>query len=449
MNDDYSDEIERRKRHIKGDEQLSDQERETLLQLHQEIESHNQRVSAKKQISGTRHKGYLDYAHRLVKHTDGMLYLLEEDRDEETVDEIIEEIGAWINDYENGYTRDNYVSAFRAWGRHLSPDAGGETPERFLELELGNVEDDQPAPEPSEVLFWSDVTTLIDATSNRIATRTAAMIALLWASGLRPMSEFWELQVGQLDDRGDHMYLSVRSDSKTFRRTIRINVGLPYIRKWLKEHPANDTDAGLQSDTYLWTPTNDNRLLNYAQIRKSIKRVAEDTDITKPVNPEHFRASRASILASSHYVTQRDLENHFGWVRGSRVAAHYIAVFESQSRKHIAKADGAEVTLEEEMEPIIPVWCETCDRQTPRHRETCLWCDAETLGELDRQPRVGESPIATEEDERDLLDLVVDGAIDADDLRALKKLAPVIRRRGEELFERLDNYIEFAERNSS
>jgi len=101
------------------------------------------------------------------------------------------------------------------------------------------------------------------------------------------------------------------------------------------------------------------------------------------------------------------------------------------------------------MEPIIPVWCETCDRQTPRHRKTCLWCDAETLGKLDRQPRVGESPIATEEDERDLLDLVVDGAIDADDLRALKKLAPVIRRRGEELFERLDNYIEFAERNSS
>jgi len=70
MNDDYSDEIERRKRHIKGDEQLSDQDRETLLQLHQEIESHNQRVSAKKQISGTRHKGYLDYTHRLVKHTD-------------------------------------------------------------------------------------------------------------------------------------------------------------------------------------------------------------------------------------------------------------------------------------------------------------------------------------------------------------------------------------------
>lgn len=443
MQNDYSVEIDRRIQYIERDEQVSEREQEFLLQLHDEIKKHNRQSSSNNQISGTRHESYLSHAHRLVRHTGLMVEVL----DPETGEGLVDEIGEWIEDYDNGYTRDNYISALRVWGRFLAPDAReaqDKHPERFGILEMGNVEDDQPAPEPSEVLFWADIVTIIEATADfQTGVRTAAIVALLWATGMRPMSEFWELEYRQIDDRGDHLLISVESDSKTFSRTIRVDVGVPYIRRWMfHDHPINDTEHGPRPDTPLWTPMNDDRLLNYAQIRKSIKRVVETTELVKPVNPEHYRKSRASVLASSRWVTQRDLEQHFGWARGSRVVAHYIAVFTSQSRKHVAKADGADVDLEAEREPITPVWCNGCGRQTPRHRDECLWCPAETLANLAREPRMATSP--TSDDEKDLLDLIVSEEVDADGLRQLKKLQPVIKRR-DDLFDRLDSYIEHAE----
>lgn len=441
MKDDYSDHIKRRIRHIERDEQITDRERTTLLEFHEKIQKHNRQSSASNQISGTRHESYLSHAHRMVRDTGLMLQVLDPSTGEDTVDSI----GTWIDEYDNGYTRDNYISALRAWGRFIAPDArDDEHPERFEVLELGNVEDDQPAPEPSEVLFWSDIVTIIDAAANfPTGIRTAAMVALLWATGMRPMSEFWELEFRQIDDRGDHLFISVESDAKTFSRTIRVDVGVPYVRRWMNhEHPVHDTDRGPQPDTPLWTPLNDVRRIRYPQIRKSMKRVAQTTDLIKPVNPEHYRKSRASVLAASRWVTQRDLEQHFGWARGSRVVAHYIAVFEGQSRKHIAKADGANVDLEEEADPIIPVWCDNCNQQTPRHRETCLWCGTDTIASLTREPGFDKSPIP--EDEKDLLDLIVSGEVDAEGLRQLQKLEPVVRRR-DDLFDRLPDYIEHAE----
>lgn len=441
MKDDYSDKIDRRIEGIETDEEITDPEWEHLLQLHEEIEKHNRQASSKRQISGTRHESYLAHAHRLTRNTGLMLQVL----DPSTGEEIVDDIGTWIDEFDNGYTRDNYISALRAWGRFLAPDARDDKhPERFGVLELGNVEDDQPAPEPSEVLFWADIVTIIEAATDfPTGPRTAAMVALLWATGARPMSEFWELEYRQIDDRGDHLLISIESDSKTYSRTIRVDVGAPYVRQWMYEdHPANDTERGPLPDTPLWTPMNDDRLLRYAQIRKSIKRVAETTDLMKPINPEHYRKSRASVLASSRWVTQRDLEQHFGWARGSRVVAHYIAVFASESRKHIAKADGASVELDAEKEPIVPVWCDNCGKQTPRHRDNCLWCYAETTASLGRKPRLNTSPIP--DDEKDLLDLIVSGEVDADGLRQLKQLEPVIRRR-DDLFDRLPDYIEHAE----
>lgn len=448
MKDNYSEQIERRINYINRDPELTKEERDKLLEFHEEIQTHNSKSSAANQIGGVRHQTYLAFTHRLVRNTEAMLDALEAGNEE-----AIETVGSWIDEtYDNGYTIDNYVSALRAWGRFIAEDARDDShPERYEVVELGNVEDDQPAPKPSEVLFWSDIVTLLEELDMKfIGVRTAAIIAMLWASGMRPMSEFWELTYGQIDDRGDHILISIETDSKTAARTIRINVGLPYIRRWLNNHhPANETARGPHSETYLWTHGNKLELINYSQIRKSIKRVAEKSDLTKPVNPRHFRKSRASILAKSYYVTQRDLEYHFGWVRGSRVAAHYIAVFNTDSRLHIAKADGAEVDLEEDQDPIVPIWCDHCQRQTPRHRETCIWCGEALLAELSRQPRIGAAPTATDyEDEQDLLELLVSGEIESRDLRALQKLEPVIRRR-DDLFDRLDSYIEHAKQLES
>jgi len=438
MQDDYQKVIDRRLRHIRSDDEIAETERQRLLDYHEALEQHNRESSAKHQISGTRHESYLSHLHRLAKHTDALVGTLDPDVGEDAVDEIVR----WVDgEYDNGYTLDNYYSALRSWGRFLAPDAPDEDyPERFAKVELGNVEDDQPAPEPSEVLFWNDVVEIIEHCNHE---REKAMTALLWALGCRPMSEFWELTFGQIDDRGDHLLVSIESDSKTFARTVRVDVGAPYVRLWMEEaHPANATERGPRSDTYLWTKRYEDEHVGYQDIRRNIKRAAERAGLTKPANPEHFRKSRASILAASRYVSQRDLEFHFGWSRGSRVVAHYIAVFGTESRKHIAMADGAQIDYDEESEPIVPVVCDHCGRQTPRHCDECLWCPGETIAELGQAPRLVEPTVADEG--ADLLDLIVDGDVDADDLRALDRLQPIIQRR-DDLWDRLPSYIEHAE----
>lgn len=445
MENDFQKRIARKLRHIRDADDISEEARVQLMRYYEAVKNHNRQASSNADISGSRLQSYLSHLTRIARNTGNLVATI----DPESGDRAVERVTKWVDEnYDNGYTIDNYLSSLRSWGRFMAPDVehvGDEyyLPDRFDRISLGNVEDDQPAPSPSEVLFWDDVTTIIEEGSLRL--RTTVMIVVLWATGARPMSEFWELQFGQVDDRGDHILIDIQPDSKTLARTLRIDVGAPYLRKWMNEgHPANDTETGPSDETYLWSKLNDPGLLNYQDIRRNIKRAAERSSITKPANPEHFRASRASVLASAMHVTQRDLEWHFGWVPGSRVAAHYIAEFASKSRKHIALADGADVTLEDEDAPIVPVVCDECARYTPRHRETCLWCPAETTASVGRAQTIP----AVQQDGSDLLDLITDEEVTADDLRALQTLKPIIRQR-DDLFDRLPEYIEMTERMHS
>jgi site-specific recombinase XerD len=387
MEHDYHNAIDRKLALLEDSDNIAPTTEAKIREYHEAIKQHNRESSAADQISGTRHERYLADLVRLARETDALHASLNPETGEAAVDDLLE----WVDDnYDNGYTIDNYHSTLRSWGRFMASDTETvadqvQLPERFDKIKLGNVEEDQPAPDPAEVLYWQDAVQIIE--DGCLDDRTTAIVAGLWTMGARPMSEFWELQFGDVSDQGDHLLISIPEHAKTGSRSIRIDVGAPYLRKWMAEsHPAHDEDGGPSSDTYLWTKRNDNEHLDYNDVRRNVNRAAERAGITKPHNPEHFRASRASVLASSRHVTQRDLEYHFGWKRGSRVAAHYIAEFGNASRKHIAIADGANISLEEEEAPIIPVQCDGCGKWTPRHRETCLWCPAETTAALGDTP---------------------------------------------------------------
>lgn len=58
---------------------------------------------------------------------------------------------------------------------------------------------------------------------------------------------------------------------------------------------------------------------------------------------------------------------------GSKIAARYVAVFGTENERQIAKASGAEIE-DEEPEPIAPVECYRCKRETPRSKDRCQWC---------------------------------------------------------------------------
>ena len=62
-----------------------------------------------------------------------------------------------------------------------------------------------------------------------------------------------------------------------------------------------------------------------------------------------------------------------GWSRGSDVPARYISVFGEKSEIEFADIHGIDVS-EEESEPLGPVECPRCDKETPREKDFCVWC---------------------------------------------------------------------------
>jgi hypothetical protein len=106
---------------------------------------------------------------------------------------------------------------------------------------------------------------------------------------------------------------------------------------------------------------------------KMLRRPARRADITHTnIDYRRMRKSSASYLASQN-VNQAHLEDHKGWVRGSDEAARYIAVFGEANDREIARAHAVDVSASDP-EPIGPLTCPRCDRETPRERPLCMWC---------------------------------------------------------------------------
>jgi hypothetical protein len=248
----------------------------------------------------------------------------------------------------------------------------------------------------------------------------------------------------EIDDRDREVLLEFYEETKTGSREVKMHTGAPFLIRWLKNHLGHETEGGLDPEMPLWANVRPGfgdiyDSITYNQFVQPFETAAEGTSIQKTVTAQHCRRSRASDLAAKTYISQKDLEQRFGWKSESDAPRHYIVKFDDTSEEHIAAADGADVDPEADTTNIAPVRCEGCGKWTERHLDECIWCLAPVPADatdLQATPAIV--------DEANLLDLIVNGEITAADLKALRKLEPVIRQRSD-LFERLNAYIRHAE----
>lgn len=73
-------------------------------------------------------------------------------------------------------------------------------------------------------------------------------------------------------------------------------------------------------------------------------------------------------------MDQAFIEDRQGRKRGSDATAHYVTRFGTDSEAEYARLHGLEVE-EEEPEPIGPVECPRCSKETPRYESSCVWCN--------------------------------------------------------------------------
>ena len=203
---------------------------------------------------------------------------------------------------------------------------------------------------------------MIDEARN---SRDKALIAVAFDSGARS-GELEDLTVGDVNDHEHGLQIMV--DGKKGQRSVTLIPSVPYLNRWLSDHPAPD-----QLDAPLWLKLTKAEPISYRLFNDSFKDAAKRAGVTKPVTPTNFRKSNATYLARKG-MPQAFIEDRQGRKRGSDATAHYVAKFGGEADTTYAKMHGLDVE-EEDTEPIGPVKCPRCEKETPRDEDTCVWCN--------------------------------------------------------------------------
>jgi len=336
---------------IADSDQLSERDRDALVEFSDEL------FFRTSEYSDHRHEKLLRHCVRMAEHAGNDFADVLEDR------EVTKDVVRWVNrKYDNEETNRDYRVALRIFAKRMT-NGEDDLPDSVSWVSGQTSSSYDPQPDPAEMLHWDEhILPMIDATNNN---RDAAIIAVAWDAGARS-GEFRNLTIGDVVDHTHGLQITV--DGKTGQRTVTLIPSVPQLQRWLGDHPAPD-----DPDTPLWCKLHEPEELSFRMFKKILETAAESADVDRPVTLTNFRKSSASHLASQG-MSQAHIEERLGWTRGSSVAARYVSVFAEDADRELARIHGREVE-EEEPDPIAPVACPRCGRDTPRDEEFCVWCD--------------------------------------------------------------------------
>ncbi|MDY7083330.1 MAG: tyrosine-type recombinase/integrase, partial [Halobacteria archaeon] len=120
---------------------------------------------------------------------------------------------------------DTYKKVLRSFWKWMND---GETTEEVAWISVGNGGNDKL---PQDLLTKEDVEAQIDACKN---PRDKAFVSLLWETGAR-IGELIDLTVGDIEDRAHGKKVTL--DGKTGSRRLPLVESVPYLNRWLSEHP--------------------------------------------------------------------------------------------------------------------------------------------------------------------------------------------------------------------
>jgi integrase len=217
---------------------------------------------------------------------------------------------------------------------------------------------------PQELLDLDDIKKLAENTNN---LRDRGLILLLYESGGR-IGEILNIKIKDLEN--DKYGSLITLSGKTGPRKIRIIASSPAINNWLLEHPnRNNKNAFIFCG--IWGKKRGEEI-SYNTINKLLKETAEKAEINKPVNPHHFRHSRATKLAKN--FTESQLCEYLGWIQGSKEAATYVHLSGRDMDKAVLSMHGIIDRDEEENNRFTTINCPRCKTRNPPGSSFCSNC---------------------------------------------------------------------------
>jgi len=264
-------------------------------------------------------------------------------------------------------------------------NGGEEYPECVRWIKTGSKLSNEKIPDA--LLTEEEVKKAIGACRN---SRDRALLSALWESGCR-VSELLTLHIGHVAIEETITRITVHG--KTGMRRIPLLDSTPYLVEWLDDHPFKE-----EPNAPLWVGIGNpgrGRRLEYGAFRKMLRETARRVDIKKDVNPHNFRHSRATFLAK--HLTEAQMNQYFGWVRGSDMPATYVHLSGRDIDESILKMRGLLKPNEEAVESsLAPIPCPRCKLMNKATGKFCMRCGAV----LDIETAVGMQEKVKELDEK-------------------------------------------------
>ena len=196
-------------------------------------------------------------------------------------------------------------------------------------------------------------------------SRDEAAIATLYEGGFR-VGEFGGLNIG--DITFDRYGAIAIVDGKTGMRRVRLIFAMPYIAKWLEEHPLRDDP---RAPLWIKLDGSGERML-YSAIYRQLKRIGERAGVHKRVNPHNFRHARSTHLASK--LTESQMEEYLGWVQGSNMPSIYVHMSGRDLDADLLKMYGMAPEEEDQKEELTTLQCPHCKALNTVGARICINC---------------------------------------------------------------------------
>lgn len=327
----------------------------------------------------------LSYIKILAEHVGDTSF---EDLDESDMKELVE----WIQDRDLAEeTIDTYKKAIQSfWNWLYDMEGDDDHPEPIAWIKLSRTNSNGTL--PKDLLTKDDIERQVDAAKNE---RDQAFIWLLYETGAR-IGELIDLTVGDIEDRQHGKKVVI--DGKTGARRLPLVESVPYLNRWLNNHPNPEKDAPLWCKIQQGDP---DAALSYRYVRDKVLRATmERAGIEKPSNPHHYRHSRASYLAN--HLKEAQLCEWFGWVQGSDVPARYVHLSGRDMDDAYDAMHGLREPEEDEDEPTVRE-CWRCEELNGRDVKYCSDCGAplesSRVYEAESVQEEGEELVVTVENE--------------------------------------------------
>ncbi len=248
----------------------------------------------------------------------------------------------------------------------------GSKPEGFKDIKNLSRKKQKRDLDPSDMVSWEDGLELMSAVDS---TQVKAVIAVQLDGGFRP-SELIDLKYGDIELKKPFAIAYVQKSKTGEKRNVTLFRSVPYLQRWLMEHPTKDDDDPLwvienpelsRRDEHTDGPLK----YNYHALFRRIQRLAEDIGLDKPVDFYNLRHSACTLAKKDNLPLDLAAEKFGHTVKYFKNTYGRLSPEDTLNR-HAAHYGEKENPVEKPK----TILCGTCQYVNPPKTEYCRQCGA-------------------------------------------------------------------------